>query len=60
MVRPPSFVPPWTDHNDSDPGVTLLELLVVLCACLFAVAAGVRVRQWIFPCSPVSGPEREG
>ena len=24
--RIPAYTPEWTDHNDSDPGITLLQL----------------------------------
>jgi hypothetical protein len=32
--------PPWTDANTSDPGITMLEVLVYGIAALVAVAIG--------------------
>ena len=28
--RIPAYTPEWTDHNDSDPGITLLQLFAYL------------------------------
>ena len=34
--------PPWTDHNVSDPGITMLEVLAYSITALFATTVVVR------------------
>jgi hypothetical protein len=38
QARIPRYEPEWTDHNESDPGITLLQLFTYLVeAAVFAV-----------------------
>ena len=31
--RIPAYAPEWTDHNDSDPGITLMQMFSWLAEC---------------------------
>ena len=41
--RIPVYAPEWTDHNASDPGVTLIELFAFLGSQLTVVAVPLQV-----------------
>lgn len=38
--------PDWTDFNESDPGITLLQLFAYLAISVLFTAAVVVVRRW--------------
>ena len=45
IERIPVYAPEWTDHNESDPGITLVELLAYLLLAAGFVAAFVYWRR---------------
>jgi hypothetical protein len=57
VARIPVYTPEWTDHHDTDPGVTLLELFAFLgefllrrrrlLAVTLVAVSGVAVMLWL-------------
>src|SRR5690242_7803887 len=47
LERIPRYLPEWTDYNESDPGVTLIELFAWLSEQLFFEMSRVPERSYI-------------
>jgi hypothetical protein len=55
----PSLYPDWTDHNPSDPGITLIELFAWLAEMLIFRADQVPDRHRLIFLRLLNGPERQ-